>query len=168
MKKWLFALCVGSAGIFLFWPRSFHAKATLDSGPEITMSISSMFGLHSDWTRQVSVEYSGERISKELISDTGWWRGSNLYRHTSGAYVIHEGQGWCFSFTLEPLEFDTTPEVSCIKNTIAHETLGTASPYYKDISYLGHFIEISRHSDGQRIGFTIADQAPEPELPDGP
>ncbi len=168
MKKWLFALCVGSVGIILFWPRSYHAKATLVSGPEITILIAPMFGLHSEWTRQVSVEYNGEWVSKELMSDTGWWRGSNLYRHTSGAYVIHEGQGWCFSFTLEPLEFDTTPNISCLKNTIVHASLGKESPYYQDMSYLGRFIENSYHSDGQRISFTLADQAPELELPDGP
>lgn len=168
LKKWLFALSIGSVAILLFWPCSHHARATFDSGLEITMSITPMLGLHSEWTRQVSVEYNGERISKELMSDTGWWRGSNLYRHTSGAYVIHEGQGWCFSFTLEPLEFDTTPRVSCLKNTISHQASGKMSPYYQDLTYLGRFIEKSHHRDVQRFSFTLADQAPELELPDGP
>ncbi|MEY8118885.1 hypothetical protein AB9F26_11535 [Falsihalocynthiibacter sp. BN13B15] len=168
MKKWLFALCVALVSAFSLWPRSYEATAKLTKGPKITMSISPMFGIHSDWKRKIFVEYSGKRIAKELMSDTGWWRGSNLYRHTSGAYVIHEGQGWCFSFTFEPLEFDNTPEVSCVKNSIIRATSDNISPYYRDMSYLGLFMESSRLSDEQRIYFTGADQTLEHELPDGP
>lgn len=152
----------------MFYPRVHKTSATPEEYLQITMSIWPMQGFHSDWHRKVLITYNGQRISKELFGDTGWWRGSNLYRHISGAYVVHEGQGWCFGFTLEPLEFNRTLEDFCIKGQITKENLNGHSRYYRDLIYLGHFYETWRDEKGIRIRYTTADQTPEVELPDGP
>lgn len=153
---------------WLFWPRFHEATAIPEPDLQITISIRPMQGLHSDWYRKVSVVYNDEKISKDLLQDTGWWRGSNLYRHTSGAYVIHEGQGWCFGITLEPLEFDTRLGSSCLKDEVTTGTIDGHSLYYRDFIYLGHFYETWRDEEGVRIRYSEARLTPEIELPDGP
>lgn len=168
MKKWVLTLLIIFALGWMFWPRIHKASAAPEAHFKITMSIRPMPGIHSDWHRKATITYKGERISKELLEDTGWWRGSNLYRHISGAYVVHEGQGWCFGFTLEPLEFDRTLEDVCIKDKITTDTLNGRSHYYRDLVYLGHFYETWRDKDGVRIRYSGADRTPEVELPDGP
>ena len=135
---------------------------------QITISIQPMQSIHSDWYREISVSYNGEQISKELFEDTGWWRGSNLYRHISGSYVIHEGQGGCFGFTLEPLTFNKTPEGVCVKGQVTPSISIRQSLYYKDLIYLGHFYEARREKNGVPIRYSKAEQTPEVELPVGP
>ncbi len=127
-----------------------------------------MQGIHSDWHRKVTVNYNGEQISKNLFGDTGWWRGSNLYRHISGFYVVHEGQGGCFGFTVDPLEFKTSLDDSCIKGHFKINILNGYSLYYRDLIYLGHFYETSQDKNDVRIRYSTARQTSEIELPDGP
>ena len=136
-----------------------------EDGLEVTVSIWAMHSLHSDWHREVNVVYRGSRISKRLFEDTGWWRGSNLYRHTSGAYVIHEGQNGCFSFTVDPLEFADTPSGVCEKSETTDQ-IGDGSRYYPELTYLGQFHETYRDEDGIRLRFLAPQDMPEVELPD--
>lgn len=168
MKKWVLIPLKFFLLGWVFWSWIHRASASPEEHLQITMSIWPMQGIHSDWHRKVSINYKGERISKELLGDTGWWRGSNLYRHISGAYVMHEGQGWCFGFTLEPLEFDRALEDVCIKGQIPTGTFNGRSLYYRDLIYLGHFYETWRDKEGVRIRYSGADRTPEVELPDGP
>ena len=168
MRKLALLLSIVFATTWFFWPRVYEATATPQGDLHITISIWPMQGIHSDWNRKVSVVYNGERISKDLFGDTGWWRGSNLYRHISGSYVVHEGQGWCFGFTLKPLEFDRTLEESCVKSQSAKSTLDGQSLYSRDLIYLGHFYKTWRDEDGVRIRYSEANRTPEVELRDGP
>ncbi|NIZ62540.1 hypothetical protein DL239_16330 [Sedimentitalea sp. CY04] len=125
-----------------------------------------MFGFHSDWTRAISVKYGAKEIQQDLFEDTGWWRGSHLYRHKSGIYVIHEGQNGCFGFTVEPLSFDVRASISCEKSMTARQEISGASQYYTDLIYLGAFSETPNAPDGVPISFVSADERPEAELPD--
>ncbi|MDA8585360.1 hypothetical protein N9L47_03725 [Rhodobacteraceae bacterium] len=168
MKKWALMLVIIFALAWLFWPRVHEATATPEADLQITIFIWPMQGIHSDWHREVSVAYNGERISKDLFGDTGWWRGSNLYRHISGSYLVHEGQGGCFGFALEPLEFNTTFDGSCVKGQVTTSAAKGHSLYYRDLIYLGHFYETWRDEEGGRIRYSEASQTPEVELPDGP
>lgn len=146
--------------------RTYEATAILPENVTVTYSVQSMFGFHSDWTRQVSVTRDSEEIQQELFEDTGWWRGSHLYRHTSGIYVIHEGQAGCFGFTVEPLSFNVRARISCEKREgIPQDTHG-ASRYYADLVYLGAFIETPNSPDGSPISFLSVDERAEVELPD--
>jgi len=146
--------------------RNFTAIAELDNGAIVSMIVSPMFGFHSDWERRIVVEHNGERIEKELFEDTGWWRGSNLYRHISGAYVIHEGQMGCFGFSIEPLEFELASTISCEKVVKDTGLDKGQSRFYTEMSYLGIFIETPRSETGNPITFFTANSRTETELPD--
>ena len=146
--------------------RTYEATAILPENVTVTYSVRSMFGFHSDWTRQVRIANDGEEIQQELFEDTGWWRGSHLYRHASGIYVIHEGQAGCFGFTVEPLSFNVLARISCEKREGIPQDADGASQYYADLVYLGAFIETPNSTDGSPISFLSADERPEAELPD--
>lgn len=71
-----------------------HAKmVTIEERRHIEMSLSSLISLQSDWERYLTISDEEGEVRVELLSDTGWWRGSSLYLHQSGAYVLNEGQG---------------------------------------------------------------------------
>lgn len=146
--------------------RSYEAAAILPENVTVTYSVRPMFGFHSDWTRQVSVTSDGEEIQQELFEDTGWWRGSHLYRHTSGVYVIHEGQNGCFGFTVKPLSFNVQARISCQKRESIPQDDNGDSRYYADLVYLGAFIETPSSPDGSPISFISVDERAEMELPD--
>jgi hypothetical protein len=134
------------------YPRSYDATTIPQEGLRVTYTVVPMFGFHSDWTRAVSVNYGVNEIQQDLFEDTGWWRGSNLYRYKSGIYVIDEGQAGCFGFMVEPLSFDVQENISCKQNA--------------DFTYLGAFVETPNAPDGAKISFVSADEEPEVELPD--
>lgn len=165
MTKWIVLLGILIAG-FAFYPRSYQATAILQEGLNITYSVRPMFGFHSDWTRVVSVKQGATEIQQELFEDTGWWRGSHLYLHKSGAYVIHEGQAGCFGFEVEPLSFDVRERISCEKNMANQQREDGASLYYSDLIYLGVFVETPNSVEGSPIRYIPAAEKPEAELPD--
>ncbi len=101
-----------------------------------------------------------------LFEDTGWWRGSNLYIHTSGAYIIHDGQSGCVAFTTGPTEFVSVPSGACTKRSLVGDDAEQASRFYPDLKYLGQFKETYRDPEGVRIRFWSSSQAPEVELPE--
>ena len=167
MRKWvLTSLVVLSVGAWFFWPRVHSATAKPEPDLEISISIWAMQSIHSDWHREISVEYDGGRIAMRLFEDTGWWRGSNLYIHTSGAYVIHEGQNGCFAFTIDPTEFVSVPSGVCRKRSLVGDDAEQGSRFYPDLEYLGHFQETYRDPEGVRIRFWSSSQTPEVELPE--
>lgn len=163
--KWIALLGILIAG-FAFYPRSYQATAIPQEGLRITYSVRPMFGFHSDWRRTVSVKHGATEIEQDLFEDTGWWRGSHLYLHKSGAYVIHEGQNGCFGFEVEPLSFDVQAQISCEKNMTTRQREDGASRYYRDLIYLGAFIETPNSPEGSPIRYVPAADKPETELPD--
>ena len=167
MWKWaLISLVVLGSVTWIFYPRFHSATAEPEAGLEISITIWSMPSFHSDWYREVSVEYGGTSIAMQLSEDTGWWRGSNLYVHTSGTYVIHEGQSGCFAFTTEPTEFVSVPSGVCTKRSLVSNDAEQGSRFYRDLEYLGHFHETYRDPEGVRIRFSNSSQTPEIELPE--
>lgn len=131
--------------VLLLWPSTrHHAVANPEPNLEVTLSIWAMqVSIHSDWQREIVVLYKGERIAMRLFEDTGWWRGSNLYQHVSGTYILHEGQSGCISFTIEPLMFVDTPESACIKTLVSvPDSSNHSSLYYQNMLYLGHFLGV--------------------------
>ncbi|MGN7868223.1 hypothetical protein [Paracoccus sp. 22332] len=155
-------------------PESHRATASLPYGGEVEMSVRGMWSLQSDWHRSLLV--SGPKGSEEieLQTDTGWWRGSNLYAHKSGVYVLHEGQGGCIYFTISPPAFVSGNGISCEKSggpvrlepPLAHVAGAevSKSQFYADLFYIGHFEETSEEL--RRVRFVDAAEQPEIELPD--
>jgi len=167
VKKWVLMSFVVLGGVtWALWPRFYSATTVPEANLEISLTIWPMQSIHSDWHREVSIEYDGARISRRLFEDTGWWRGSNLYVHTSGAYVIHEGQSGCFAFTTEPIEFVGVPNGVCTKRNLVNHGGEQDARFYRDLEYLGHFHETPRDPGGVRIRFSSASQTPEVELPE--
>lgn len=155
-------------------PQAHRAQTSVEAGATVALVVTPMFSLQSDWHRQLLIETPTGRLQSDLVQDTGWWRGSNLYRHSSGAYVLHEGQGGCLVFRVSPPELLRDPAVLCHKNDHAMNGsaawVGTspgefpASQFYSDFRYIGQFLETPQGQDA--ISFISADEAPEPELPD--
>lgn len=169
-KSWALVLLLGLGLAWLLWPLSkpgaYRATATPQSGLEITLSIRPMRSLQSDWHREITISYNGEQISQDLLGDTGWWRGSNLYRHVSGAYLLHEGQAGCVGLTLEPLAFDMGLAAECSQSRPPSRPVEGHSPYYTNLIYLGHFYETWRDPEGVRLKFSDPGQTAEIKLPD--
>ncbi len=159
----------------------YEAEATLDGNATATMSVASMFGIHSDWHRTFTISDGQSSASLDLPEDTGWWRGSHLYLHGSGTYVVHEGQAGCFGFTVKPASFDFRTPISCAKMRDTAEGLSAgktessgypASRYYVGLFYVGRFVEADHIPElrGRRaetpIVFQSHAQQVEPELPE--
>lgn len=155
--------------------------ANLQGSATVSMSVTPMFGFHSDWNRAFTVNNGDTTASIDLSEDTGWWRGSHLYLHTSGSYVVHEGQNGCFGFTLEPVSFDVPTTISCAKMADTAIGLSANSPelsgypasrYYDGLFYIGRFVEAARAPelrdtrDETPIVFQTYEQQAEPELPE--
>lgn len=151
-------------------------RAQIDLGDEIVLSlmVSPMFSLQSDWHRKLAIETPLGAWEGGLVEDTGWWRGSNLYRHSSGLYVLHEGQGGCVVFRTEPPEpvgdsaitcgkIDPTIEVSALAAAVSTKGF-PASKFYADLAYIGQFVETPLRQNA--ISFIRADERPETELPE--
>jgi hypothetical protein len=165
MKIQASGLFVILAVAWVLWPRYHTVTVTPEADLEITFSIWAMQSLHSDWHRKVSIEYRGTSIDMRLFEDTGWWRGSNLYLHNSGTYVVNEGQSGCFAFTVEPTEFVKVPDGSCMKRSFLELDRDQGSKLSKDLIYIGRFQETYRDAEGVRLRYFDASQSSEVELP---
>ena len=151
-----------------------RAQIKLSDEVLVSLIVSPMFGLHSDWHRKLVIETPAGALKSDLFEDTGWWRGSNLYRHSSGIYVLHEGQVGCVLFRTEPPELVRDPSISCDKTDVpdTHDALQIAvstmefpaSRFYSDLQYIGQFVETPLRQNP--ISFIGADEQPEKELPD--
>ena len=155
--------------------------ANLHESATVSMSVTPMFGIHSDWNRALTVNDGDTTASIDLFEDTGWWQGSHLYLHSSGTYVVHEGQNGCFGFTLEPVSFDVRTSISCAKMADTATRLSADSPelngypasiYYVGLFYVGRFVEAGRVPELRDtaaevpIVFQTYEQQAEPELPE--
>jgi hypothetical protein len=165
VKIQAFGLFVILAVAWVLWPRYHTVTVAPEADLEITFSIWAMQSLHSDWHREISIKYRGTSIDMRLFEDTGWWRGSNLYVHNSGIYVVNEGQSGCFAFTVDPTEFVTVPDGSCTKRSSSELDWGQGSQFYQGLTYLGHFHETYRDAEGVRLRYFDASQSSEVELP---
>ena len=151
-------------------------RAQTNLGDEVLVSlvVSPMFSLQNDWHRKLVIETPAGDVESDHSEDTGRWRGSNLYRHSSGIYVLHEGQSGCVLFRSAPPEFVINPAISCEKNDqiidddVAQADIPTkkfpASRFYTDLQYIGQFVETPQRQEA--IGFIGAEEGPEAELPD--
>jgi hypothetical protein len=151
-----------------------RAQIDVEGDASVALIISPMFSLQSDWHRKLSIETPTGSLESDLFEDTGWWRGSNLYRHSSGVYVLHEGQAGCVLFRVSPPELVRDAAISCDKTeqTVEDDTVQAynslrgfpASRFYTDFQYIGTFAETPQGQEA--ISFIGADKQPEPELPD--
>lgn len=148
------------------------ASVTLPGEATVTMTVWPMFGLHRDWHRRLTIRAAGREVSTDLLGDTGWWRGSNLYLHTSGTYMLHEGQAGCLAFTTAPAAFVSAAGISCEKRdapvSASADDAGLkrkpGSRFYLDLVYIGRFDETT--GDGAPIRFIGGAELAEVELPD--
>lgn len=175
-------IIISSICLWCCGPRH-EATQNLQGDVSVAMKIRPMFGIHSDWHRRLSIASGWRSTSAALMEDTGWWRGSHLYLHTSGMFLLHEGQAGCIGFTVAPpkidehLEYAPNSPISCDKHISAAGTEGhskgfPASKLYSDLYYIGRFIETGsvpelraqrRHNP---IVFQSHTEHPETELPD--
>lgn len=159
----------------------YEARTVLAGNATATLSVSALFGIHSDWRRSFTISDDGKSVSLDLFEDTGWWRGSHLYLHSSGAYVVHEGQLGCFGFSVKPLSFDVSAPVSCVKIPEAAARFASqnaelqgypSSKFYPGLYYIGRFIEVRAVPELREtrretaIVFQSFDAQSEPELPE--
>lgn len=158
------ALCVtASLAVSSCTTPRYSASAFLENGVTVTMTLSPMLSLQSDWHRKLTVSYNGETIETELASDTGWWRGSNLYRHTSGPYILNEGQAGCTIFSTTPLAFNTIKQVGCDVSPKDSSDMETLLKHYVDLEFLGVFDE-TRDNKETRVKFLTAEESSERRL----
>lgn len=170
----VFVIALAVAPIVSGCANESSASAELIGGASVTMLIRPMSSLHSDVHRRLAIEAADERISTDLLDDTGWWRGSNLYRHESGAYVLHEGQAGCIVFTTSPVALSARSDISCEKyeTTLIHGSSEEGqdladepkSKFYPDFVYIGSFVEMT--GGEVTIRFLRHDEKPEAELPE--
>lgn len=173
MKR-LFLVVVVLAVFALIWTPSAQKERTaivdIGDGIVISMRLRPMFSLQSDWHRTLGLRSSSATLKTQLSEDTGWWRGSNLYRHEAGIYILDEGQGGFVSFTISPLKLVTTPKIFCTtsevetENGAEPELAGEPSQFYCGVRYLGQFAETRRGDVA--IRFIPASEAAEQELPE--
>lgn len=113
-------------------------------------------------------------LETDLFEDTGWWRGSNLYRHSSGIYVLHEGKAGCALIRVSSPALVPDAEISCDEtdHTTDDDTVQAgsslegfpASKFYPDFQYIGTFVETPQGQEA--ISFFGAGEQAEAELPD--
>lgn len=155
-------------------PQSHRAQIDVGGGASVALIVSPMFGWHSDWYRKLSISAPTGSFETDLFDDTGWWRGSNLYRHESGVYVLHEGQTGCIIFSVSPPALVNDPAISCDKSDqtmpgaiVEADTSSQglpASRFYLDFQYIGQFVETPHGQEP--ISFIGADKQPEAEPSD--
>lgn len=144
------------------------AEATVELGPgtRLTMELSGAYSLHSDWKRLLRVAQGLDVVEAELLMDTGWWRGSNLYQADQTTFVLFEGQVGCLAFSTSPPEILPARNDLCIA-AVRHNSLSGRRTAREDpadrLVYLGHFIEAD---ETPRLRFESAEQRSEPVLPD--
>ncbi|PHO02651.1 hypothetical protein CSC82_19265 [Rhodobacteraceae bacterium 4F10] len=147
---------------------------TLEEGRHIEMSLTSLISLQADWERYLTIFDEKHEVQVELLSDTGWWRGSSLYLHRSGLYVLNEGQGGCVVFQASPPQILHGYSHLCNKTPIDTERSGlnfssdgcTPSRHYTDLCFLGLFFEAQGAED--TLQFNWSDTQGEPLLPTPP
>jgi hypothetical protein len=154
-------------------PEFHRAQIDVEGGASVVLIIRPMFSLQSDWQRKLLVEAPTGSLETGLFEDTGWWRGSNLYRHSSGIYVLHEGQAGCILFRVSPPELVRDSSISCDKTvqTANDDTVQAgnslrgfpASKFYTDFQFIGTFMETPKGKE--LITFFGADEQSEAELP---
>ncbi|MGP1357368.1 hypothetical protein [Roseicyclus sp.] len=148
MTRWpagvtLAVILVG--GAVLLWPRTHSAEAVLDGGESVTLRLRPMLSLQSDWRREIVVQDADGRRTIPLLEDTGWWRGSQLYRRPDGALVLDEGQA------------------GCVLLSGAERPAGC--PVATEWDYLGRFGERGRGEGGRAVFLSPTDAA-EIDLPE--
>jgi hypothetical protein len=172
MRKVIFLL-IGAAVVGCI-PETHHAQIDVEGGASVAIIVSPMFSLQSDWQRKLLIEAPTGSLETDLFEDTGWWRGSNLYRHSSGVYVLHEGQAGCVLFRVSPPALARDTEISCDKTDyttdddpvqVGNSLAGfPASKFYSDFQYIGTFMETPQGQEA--ISFFGADEQAEAQLPD--
>lgn len=135
-----------------------NVHKTVD-GTEITLTIRPMlFTVHSEWERWLRIRKNGTTRRVELIDDTGWWRGSYLYRDTADRLIMHEGQIGCFWVdAILPLE--NLPRRSCVPLDVPSplnlETCQSGTPpiswQFPGWTFLGIFPENSKFRSYEEI-----------------
>jgi len=145
---------------------------TINEGRRVEISLVGLFSLQSDWGRQLTVSDGEKSVRVELLSDTGWWRGSSLYHYKSDIYVLHEGQGGCVVFQFNPLKTlqgysylcDRMPSKEASEATTFDREACRPSRHYSDLCFIGLFFEANGSEDELQFNwFTTQDEKLLPE-----
>jgi hypothetical protein len=111
LKRLIIVILSAAAAAFLFWTPTVVATADLHNGRTVELMGKSLFGFHSDWNRKLVISDGRTEAEMQLYEDTGWWRGSALYRDSKGAFFFDDGIEYV-RFTLCPPKFATITRTS--------------------------------------------------------
>lgn len=146
-----------------------HSKTvTINEERRVEISLVGLFSLQSDWDRHLTVSDGEKRIRVELLSDTGWWRGSSLYRYESDIYVLHEGQGGCVVFQFNPLKTlqgysylcDRMRSNEAIEATTFDTEACRPSRHCSDLCFIGLFFEANGSEDELQFNWFTTQNEP--------
>jgi len=142
------------------------ATATLPDGARVTLGLRPLVGWHSDWSRHLAVSLQGERVSMELLADTGWWRGSNLYLDAAGVLILDEGQAGCVAIGLAPLALLADGAARCGAQEGGPDAVAgfARSRLRPGLYFVGRFEEVP--GGDPAIRFVAAGEAAEVALPE--
>ncbi|NBZ89268.1 hypothetical protein [Stagnihabitans tardus] len=155
MKKIVFLATIIGLGVWLFWVPTVTSEADLGDGKTVVLRGQPLFGWHSDWSRQLVISDGWSSETVKLFEDTGWWRGSALYRDAEGGYLLDDGIDYVV-FALCPPRFidppsrqgnpgaasEPAPEAGCHPGPLEAEA--PASRYHdqgEGLRFLGIFVE---------------------------
>ncbi|MBO9397349.1 hypothetical protein J7400_11715 [Shimia sp. R9_2] len=149
-----------------------NETATIEEGRRVEISLVGLFSLQSDWDRYLTILDGENSIQVELLSDTGWWRGSSLYHYKSDIYVLNEGQGGCVVFQFDPPKIlsgysnlcTRVPRNKATKATSFAQETCKPSRYYADLCFIGLFFEADGAEDALQFNrFTTQSEKLLPE-----
>ncbi len=148
---WSVASCI--------FPFAHRATAHLGGTSSITLIAYPLFGFQSDWSRSYAISDGEVTVRIKAFEDTGWWRGSALFRDKSGAFVIDDGIDY-FYFSVCPPEvlrdLPDAPLPPCEASNVSVGKLSNRNSPRSDLLYLGTFYE------RPDIAFHSWDTYPEP------
>lgn len=126
------------------FPPSHVASAKLDGTTTLTLVAYPLGGFHSDWRRGYEISDGQSTVTIDAFEDTGWWRGSALFRDETGAYFIDDGIDYFF-FSVCPPEvlerLPATPLSACEGSGLLDGIASHRETPSPNLTYLGTFYE---------------------------
>jgi hypothetical protein len=110
----------------------------------LTLVAHPSFGFQSDWSRAYEISDGETSVTIRAFDDTGWWRGSAVFRDRSGAFFIDDGIDYFFFSICPPQVLErlpTTPLPVCEESGALDGVASDRNSPSPDLVYLGTFLE---------------------------
>ena len=126
------------------FPQPHVATAELGGRSTLMLRAYPLFGHHNDWSRSYVISDGESSVTIEAFEDTGWWRGSALFKDATGAYFIDDGFDFFF-FSVCPLKVLKQLPIEPLPDCDGAESIkGVPSPRTfpsSKLTYTGTFFE---------------------------